>query len=137
MVLGYFMKAQTGFGLRFVPFPGPRSSGDQVLGECSRLQLKAVSYHLPRPSCSCISSGELISGYDCPNGCRQSRIPRSLVSNEVCLQFGIGCFSGATIAPFQLWLPSPTCLQQKISWSAASYLCLVLCSVNGPSSVLG
>ena len=28
-------KAQTRLGLRFVPFPGPSSSGDQVLGECS------------------------------------------------------------------------------------------------------
>ena len=27
------MKAQTQFGLRFVPFPGPSSSDDQVLGE--------------------------------------------------------------------------------------------------------
>ena len=33
MVLGYFMKAQTGLGLRFVPFLGPSSSGDQVFGE--------------------------------------------------------------------------------------------------------
>ena len=36
-----------------------------------------------------------------------------LVSNEVCLQFGIGCLSGAAIAPFWLWLPSPACLQQE------------------------
>ena len=34
-VLGYSTKAQTWLGLRFVPFPGPRSSGDQVLGECT------------------------------------------------------------------------------------------------------
>ena len=59
------------------------------------------------------------------------------VSNEACLQFGIGCLSGATIAPFQLWLALPTCLQREMGWSAASYLCLVLCSVNGPGSVLG
>nr|CAI9701609.1 unnamed protein product [Rangifer tarandus platyrhynchus] len=30
-----------------------------------------------------------------------------LVSNEVCLRFGIGCLSGSTIAPFWLWLPLP------------------------------
>ena len=79
-------------GLCFVPFPGPSSSGDQVLGECSRPQLKAVTYCLPRPSCSvfwvyngctfsgvpCVSSGELISGCDLPGRCRLSRIPRSL-----------------------------------------------------------
>ena len=34
-----------------------------------------------------------------------------LVSKEVCLQFGRGCLSGDTIAFFQLWLPSPACLQ--------------------------
>ena len=34
-VLGYSTKAQTWLGLRFVRFPGPSSSGDQVLGECS------------------------------------------------------------------------------------------------------
>ena len=39
-------------GLRFVPFPGPSSSGDQVLGEHSHPQLESASYHLPRPSCS-------------------------------------------------------------------------------------
>ena len=32
-----------------------------------------------------------------------------LVSNESCLHCGRGCLSGATIAPFRLWLP-PTCL---------------------------
>ena len=30
-VLGYSTKARTQLGLRFVPFPGPSSSGDQVL----------------------------------------------------------------------------------------------------------
>ena len=28
-------KAQTRLGLRFVPFPGPRSSGNQALGKCT------------------------------------------------------------------------------------------------------
>ena len=32
-VLRYSTKAQTRLGLRFVPFPGVSSSGDQVLGE--------------------------------------------------------------------------------------------------------
>ena len=66
----------------FVPFPGLSSSGDQVLGEPSRPQLKAVTYRLPHPSYSvfwvynrhafsgvlCVSSGELISGSDPPGG---------------------------------------------------------------------
>ena len=76
-------------GLRFVPFPGPRSSSDQVLGECTLLRCGAF-YHLPSLShsvswvCShvsgvpCVSSGELISGCDPPSGCQPSRILRSL-----------------------------------------------------------
>ena len=68
-----------------VPFPGPISSGNQVLGECT-LPRCGVSYHLPISSsciswvCSCISgmlcasSRELISGYDPPEGCQLSRI---------------------------------------------------------------
>ena len=32
-VLGYSTKAQTWLGLRFVPFPGLSSSGEQVLGK--------------------------------------------------------------------------------------------------------
>ena len=33
------LEAQTPLGLRFVPFPGPSSSGDEVFGECSRCDL--------------------------------------------------------------------------------------------------
>ena len=67
---------QSRLGLRFVPFPGPSSSGDQVLGECSHPQVGCVSYRLPGPShlvfwmynwhafsgVPCVSSEELISG---------------------------------------------------------------------------
>ena len=31
----YSTKVQTHLGLRFVPFPGPSSSGNQVFGKCS------------------------------------------------------------------------------------------------------
>ena len=41
---------QTWLDLRFVPYPGPSSSGDQVLSEHCLPQLKAVTYLLPRPS---------------------------------------------------------------------------------------
>ena len=34
-VLGYSTEAQTQLGLCFVPFPGPGSSGDQMLGKRS------------------------------------------------------------------------------------------------------
>ena len=91
-VLGYSTEAQTWLGLRFVPFPGPSSSGDQVLGERCRPQVVAVTYCLPRTchlvfwvynrhtfsGVPCLSSGELISGCDPPGGRRPSRIPRSL-----------------------------------------------------------
>ena len=42
-----------------------------------------------------------------------------LVSNKACLQFGRGCVSGAAIAPFWLWLPSPACLRRGMGRSAA------------------
>ena len=60
-----------------------------------------------------------------------------LVSNDVCLQFDIGYLSGAVIAPFRLWLPSPACLQQSRGLSTAGQLCSVLCSVSQPGGVLG
>ena len=55
-----------------------------------------------------------------------------LVSKEACLQFYVSCLSGAAISPFRLWLPVT-----GGGWSAAGYLCSVLCSVRGPSGVLG
>ena len=60
-----------------------------------------------------------------------------LVSNEVCLKVGIGCLSGATIAPFKLWLLYPPCLWWGMGQSTAGYLCSVLCSVSRPGGVLG
>ena len=74
----------------------------------------AVTYCLPCPSCSvfwvnngcafsgvpCVSSGELISGCDSPANVDHQESQEVLVSNEVCLQFGRGCLSGATIAFF-------------------------------------
>ena len=42
------------------------------------------------------------------------------VSNEACLHFGRWCLSGAAIAPFWLWLPSPACLWRGMGRSRAS-----------------
>ena len=42
-----------------------------------------------------------------------------LVSHDICLQFGIGCLSGAAIAPFWLWLPLPACIWWGMGWSSA------------------
>ena len=55
-----------------------------------------------------------------------------LIIKEACLQFCRQCLSGAAIAPFPLWLPVT-----REGWSAACYLCSVLCSVHGPGGVLG
>ena len=85
-------KGTDSVGPGFVPFPGPSSSGDQVLGERTLPRLGGASYHLPRPSHSvfwvrsgsttsgvpCVSSRELISGRDPPGRCQPSRIPGSL-----------------------------------------------------------
>ena len=43
-------KAQTRLGLRFVPFPGPSSSGNQVLGEFILPRWGGASYHPPVPA---------------------------------------------------------------------------------------
>ena len=66
-VLRYSTKAQTRFGLRFVPFPGLSSSGDQVLGERTLPTWGSASYHLLSPShlVSWMYSGSAISGELC------------------------------------------------------------------------
>ena len=76
-------KSTDSSGPEFVPFPGPSSSGYQVLGECPFPRWGSASYHLPGPSHSVswvhrespisglphVSSGELISGCDPPGRC--------------------------------------------------------------------
>ena len=47
-----------------------------------------------------------------PAGVDHPESQEVMVSREACLQFGTGCLSGAAIAPFQLWLPSPACLSR-------------------------
>ena len=49
-VLGYSTEAQTWLGLRVVPFPGLRSSGDQVLGERTAPGGLCILSHLPAPA---------------------------------------------------------------------------------------
>ena len=120
---GHSTKVQTQLGLRFEPTPGASSSGDHVLGTQSHPQLKAAACHLPCPIYSvfwvcngrtfsgvlCVSSGELISVCNPPCNVGLPESQKVLVSNEPCLQFGIGCLSGVSIAPFWLWLILPAC----------------------------
>ena len=81
----------TRLGLRFVPFPGPSSSGDQVLGGCTvpRCVVRLITspsqplgflggHRCIFSGVASVSSGELISGCNPPGGCQPSRIPGSL-----------------------------------------------------------
>ena len=85
-VLGYSTRAQTRLGMCFVPFPGPSSSDNQVLGKCTAPDVQCVLItsqswlgfleHESTVSCVlCVSSGELMSGCDLPGRCQPSRIP--------------------------------------------------------------
>ena len=65
-LLRHSARAQTRLGLRFVPFPGPSSSGRQLLGEFTV------------PGVPCVSRGELTSGCEPPDRCQPSRIPGRL-----------------------------------------------------------
>ena len=81
----------TDLGVHFVHFPGPSKSGDQVL--CEHTVPGALHFNqVPSPGCSvsrahhkstisgmlCVSSGELISGFDSPGRCQSSRFPGRL-----------------------------------------------------------
>ena len=76
----------------------------------------AAIYRLPCPCRSVFwvyNKSTSQADVDCPES------QEVLVSNKVCLQFGMGCFSGAAFAPFWLWLPWPSCLWRGLGWSAA------------------
>ena len=108
-------------GLRFVPFPGPSSSG------VWRAQsLRLITFPVSAAQFSgCIAGIPTLADDDSPE-------PQEvLVSKEVCLHF---CLSWAAIAPFQplwLWLPVT-----GGGWSTAGYFCSILCSVHSPGGVL-
>ena len=120
-------------------FPGPRRSGSgtQVLHKGTDSVGPAFcalprSEQLRRPGAWRVRSLRLFAS-SVPaaqfSGCTTSAPSQAdvdrpesqevLVSNEVCLEFGIGCLSGAMIAPFWLWLPSPACLQWGMGRSTA------------------
>ena len=87
----------------------------------------AVTYRLPTARLSKVCTGAPSQAdVDHPD------LQEVLVSKEACLQFYRECLSWAAITPFRLWLPVT-----RGGWSAAGYLCSVLCSVRGPGGVLG
>ena len=87
-VLGYSTGAQTQLCTCFVPFPGPSSSGNQLLGEhtvprgpCILITFPVPGTWFPRcivRALSQLTSGELISGCDPPGRCQPFRIPGRL-----------------------------------------------------------
>ena len=91
-LLRFRFSGTTWLGLHFVPFPGPRSSGDRCLVSAvtSMWAVHLIASPVPvvwfsagsttgTPSHVCrASSGELISGCGPPGGCQLSRIPRTL-----------------------------------------------------------
>ena len=74
-VLRYSTRAQTLLGMRFVPFPGLSSSGDQVLEEHTVPVGPCILITSLVSGVSFVSSGKLISSYDTPGRCQPSRIP--------------------------------------------------------------
>ena len=112
-----------------MPFPGPSTSGDQVLGENTLPRVGSASYHLPGPShsvswvCSgnaisgvlCVSSGELISGVTILVDVNHPGSQEDLVSNwEPACSLVEDAISGAEFAPCLLALAVarlPLCLQ--------------------------
>ena len=150
LLLRYSTKAQTQLDLPLVPFPGPSSLGDQVVGEHSHPQVWCVFSPPPSQPLGFLGGSRcarlryamcLFWGADpcCDSlgGCQPPRIPRSLGRQMgACLQFCRGCPSGAEIAPFWLWLPPPASLSPASAQQLALW-CSVLCSVSGPGSALG
>ena len=128
-------------GLRFVPFSGPSSSGDQVLGCLSLGAVRLITSPIPAawfPRCTvsdvlCVSSGELISGFCPPVGCHPSRISGRLGWQlGACSQFIGGSVSGAEFAPFWLWLLPPASLPLVGDGPVCCWLAL-LCYSLSPS----
>ena len=102
-----------------------------MLGERGCPEVGAVTYHLPHPCHlvfwvynQCTFSGVSLLGSwslaaTLPVDVDHPESQEVLVSKEACLQFDIGWLSGATIAPFRLWLPPPACLWWGMGPSAA------------------
>ena len=129
--------------MHFVPFPGLSTSGDQVLGKHTILGGQCILITFPVPGVLCVSSEELISGYNPPGRCQPSSIPEDLVSNwERANSLVEDVFLGLRLPlDLWLWLP-PACLSASRrggpvhSWLALLWCHSVLCSVSRPSCAL-
>ena len=83
-------------------------------------QFSGCTMGAPSQLCCVSLLGRWFLAATLPVGVDHPESQEVLVSNEACLQFGIGCLSGAVIAPFRLWLPLPACLQWGMGRSTAS-----------------
>ena len=121
-----------------VPFPGPSSSGDHALGECTLLRwaVRLIASPVPAtrfPWCTRVTPSQVCRmsllgsrslAATLPVDVNRPESQELLISNGACLQFARGYLSGAAIAPFWLWLclptPSPTpptaCLSSVGNW---------------------
>ena len=121
-------------GPAFCAFPGPRSSGNQVLDECTLLRWDSAFYHLPCPSRSvsrvrresaisgvpCVSSGELISADPPSAGGSTIQDPKKswLATGSLLTVWKRTLSLGQKLLiAFRLWL-SPTCLPASSGGSA-------------------
>ena len=77
----------------------------------------AATYCLP---CPCRLVFWVYNWRTFSGGCHCPESQEVLVSNKACLQFGRQCLSGAAIALFRLWLPSPAYLWRGMGRPAAS-----------------
>ena len=105
-----------------VPFPGPSSSGDHALGECTLLRWAVCLIASPVPAtrfpwCTRVTPSQvcrmsLLGSWSLaatlPVDVNRPESQELLISNGACLQFARGYLSGAAIAPFWLWLCLPT-----------------------------
>ena len=102
---------QTQLGLRVVPFPNPSSSGDQVIGERGRCDLSPpTSLPLSFLGVQPLHLLRQMLTVQNPKKSWLAMKPACSLVDNACL--------GATIAPFQLWMPSPA--WRGKGWSVAS-----------------
>ena len=129
-MLGYSTKAQTRLGLRFVPFPGPSSSGDEVFGQRGCCDL------LPFPS---LPLGFLV--VQLAHLLRQMLTVQNPKKSWLTMKPACSLVDDASLEP-RLPPSGSGCPHLPVSgggmgWSAAGHLCSVFCSVSGPGGVLG
>ena len=120
---------QTQLGLRFVPFPDPSHSGDQVFGEhgccdLSPLPSLPLSFLAVQPA---HILRQMLTVQN-PKKFWLAMKPSCSLVDDASL--------GPQLPPSGSGLPLSACLRQGMGWSAASYPCSLLCSMSRPGGAL-